>query len=203
MQNSMLSPCLCVHGSPCNVLVTVLACYLGDCVELSCVLRLSCIVLHLPCLCESSFVAFSFSHPTPPPNSKTSRPNAPYAHPFRAAPLAKTPVKIPPFGLLASAYTLLRGFPPPTPAKTFSAPPLSTPEPGPLHLEDSLLLMMFLFGHAVEIRKCSFQRHADDSHLPKADSCWSRDPTSPGCRTALDPPRYHVMWPGFHGEEYQ
>jgi hypothetical protein len=104
---------------------------------------------------------------------------------------------------LYSRSPLLRGFPPPTPAKTFSAPPLSTPDPGPLHLEDSLLLMMFLFGHAVEIRRCSFQRHADDSHLPKADSCWSRDPTSPGCRTALDPPRYHVMWPGFHGEEYQ
>jgi hypothetical protein len=174
----MLSPCLCVLGSPCNVLVPVLACYLGECVELSCVLRLPCTVLHLPCLCESSFVAFSFSHPTPTPNSKTSRPNAPDAHPFRTAPLAKTHVKLtlfglvklPLFGLLPSVYTFLRGFPPPTSAKTFSAPPLSTPEPsepGPLHLEDSLLLMMFLFGHAVEIRRCSFQRHADDSHLPK------------------------------------
>jgi hypothetical protein len=131
--------------------------------------------LHLPCLCESSFVDFSFSHPTPTPNSKTSLPNAPDAHPFRTAPLAKIPVKLPLFGLvklplcglLTSAYTLLRGFPPPTPAKTFSDPPLSTLETGSLHLEDSLLLMMFLFGHSVEIRRCSFQRHADDSHLPK------------------------------------
>jgi hypothetical protein len=89
--------------------------------------------------------------------------------------LVKTPVKLPLFGLvklplfglLTSAYTLLRGFPPPTPAKTFSVAPLSTPESGPLHLEDSPLSMMFLFGHVVEIRRCSFQRHADDSHLPK------------------------------------
>jgi hypothetical protein len=59
-------------------------------------------------------------------------------------------------------------------------------------------------GHAVEIRGCSFKRHADDSHLPlKADLCWSRDPISPGCHTALDPPLSHVMWLGFHGEEYQ
>jgi hypothetical protein len=77
-------------------------------------------------------------------------------------------VKLPLFGLLASTYTLLRGFPPPTPAKTFSVPPLSTPESGPLHLEDSPLSMMFLFGHTVEIRRCGFQRHVDDSHLPKS-----------------------------------
>ena len=32
-------------------------------------------------------------------------------------------------------------------------------------------------GHAVEIRGCSFKRHADDSHPTKADLCWSRDPT--------------------------
>ena len=130
--------------------------YIGEYVELSVVLSLPCIVLHLPCLCESSFVAFSFSHPTPTPNSKTSRPNAPDAHPFRTAPLAKTHVKLtvfglvklpllglvklplfrlvklPLFGLLASAYTLLHGFLSPTPARTST---LSSPEPGQLHLE--------------------------------------------------------------------
>jgi hypothetical protein len=30
--------------------------------------------------------------------------------------------------------------------------------------------------------------------------CWSGEPTSPGCRIDLDPPRYHVMCPGFHGK---
>ncbi len=106
------------------------------------------------------------------------------------------PVTLPLFGfvtlslfrLLQSTYVLLRDFPPPPPVKSFSVPPLSTPESGPLHPEDSLLLMMFLFGHAIEIRRCSFQRNTDDSHLPpKADSCWSRDPTPPGCLT--DPRR--------------
>jgi hypothetical protein len=82
-------------------------------------------------------------------------------------------------------YALLRDFPPPPPVKSFSVPPLSTPESGSLHPEDSLLLMMFLLGHAVEIRRCRFQRNADNSHLPpKADSCWSRDPTPPGCLTS-------------------
>ena len=82
-------------------------------------------------------------------------------------------------------------------------PPLSTPEPGPLHLEDFLLLMMFFFGHAVEIRRCRFQRHTDDFHLPKDRLCWSREPPTPGDPIPLDPPRFHVMCPGFHGEEYQ
>ncbi len=57
-------------------------------------------------------------------------------------------------------------------------------------------MMMFLFGHAVEIRRCSFQRHADDSHLPKADSCWSGDSTkshSSGV-PCLDPPRYYAAF---------
>jgi hypothetical protein len=54
--------------------------------------------------------------------------------------------------------------PSPSPSAT---PTPSKPEPGHLHLVDSLLLMMFLLGHAVDIRRCSFLRHADDSHLPK------------------------------------
>ena len=51
-----------LHAPFCHLL-PVLVCYIDGCVELSCVLRLSCIVLHLPCLCESPFVTFSFSHP--------------------------------------------------------------------------------------------------------------------------------------------
>jgi hypothetical protein len=46
---SVLPPCLCFLGSPCNVLVLVLVCYLGECVELSCVMRLPCIVTTLSC----------------------------------------------------------------------------------------------------------------------------------------------------------
>jgi hypothetical protein len=40
----------------CNVLVLVLVCYLGECVALSCVMRLPCIVVHLPCLCVPTSV---------------------------------------------------------------------------------------------------------------------------------------------------
>ncbi len=82
--------------------------------------------------------------------------------------LAKTPVKLPLFGLvklplLASAYTLLRGFPPPTPAKTFSVPPLSTPEPGSLHLEDSPFSMIYLPKDRFVL--------VERSHFPRVSHC--------------------------------
>ncbi len=97
---SVLSPCLCFLGCPCNVFVPVLVCYIGECVELSCVLSLTCVVLHLPCLCESSFVTFSFSQP----NTQLQLQELPL---FR---LVKLPlfglVKLPLFGLLTSDYTL-------------------------------------------------------------------------------------------------
>jgi hypothetical protein len=94
----------CGLPCPCNVLVPVLVCYIGECVELSCVLSLSWIVFHLPCLCESSFVVFSFSHP----NTQLQ---------LQQLPLFGL-VKLPLFGFLASAYTLLPGFLLPTPDRT-------------------------------------------------------------------------------------
>ena len=53
---TMFPPCLCFLGSPWNVLVLVLVYYLGEFVELSCVMRLPCIVVHLPCLCVPTSV---------------------------------------------------------------------------------------------------------------------------------------------------
>jgi hypothetical protein len=71
------------------------------------------------------------------------------------------------FGFLTSACTLLCGSLSSPPPKTLTTPPPSTPGTWKLHLEVSLLLMMFLFGHVVEIRRCRFQRYTYDSYLPK------------------------------------
>jgi hypothetical protein len=100
----------------------------AECVELSCVLSLPCIVLQLPCLCESSFVSFSFSHP----NTQLQLQQLPLFGLVKLPlfglvklplfGLVKLPllglVKLPLFGLLTSAYTLLHGFLSPTPART-------------------------------------------------------------------------------------
>ena len=85
--------------------------YIGEYVELSCVLSLPCIVLHLPCLCESSFVAFSFSHP----NTQLQLQQLPLFGLVKLPlfGLVKLPlfglVKLPLFGLLTLTYTLLHG----------------------------------------------------------------------------------------------
>jgi hypothetical protein len=98
--------------------------YIGEYVELSCVLSLPCIVLHLPCLCESSFVAFSFSQP----NTQLQLQQLPLFGLVKLPllglvklpllGLVKLPlfwlVKLPLFGLLESTYTLLHGFLSPT-----------------------------------------------------------------------------------------
>jgi hypothetical protein len=78
-------------------------------------------------------------------------------------------------------------------------PPPWTPEPGHLHLETSLLLMMFLFGHwRLRSEDVTFNGTMTTPTSPKTDSCWSRDPTVSHSSDvpSLDPPRYHVMWSG-------
>jgi hypothetical protein len=140
----------CGLPCPCNVLVPVLVCYIGECVELSCVLSLSCIVL-LPSL---------FLTPTPDSNSNNSpylgSSNSPFfglvklLHP---TPTPTTPPlwarQTPPFlgssnsPFLGSSNSPFLGFWH-QPILSFTAisrplppglPPFSTPEPGQLHLE--------------------------------------------------------------------
>ena len=84
----------CGLPCPCNVLVPVLVCYIGECVELSCVLSLPCIVLS-PSL---------FLTPTPNSNSNNS-------------PLFGL-VKLPLFGLVKLQHPT----PTPTTPHPFSAP---------------------------------------------------------------------------------
>ena len=66
------------------------------------------------------------------------------------------------FGFLTSAYTLLHGFLSPTPVKTRPPPPrlspLSTPEPGSLHLEDFLLLMFSFLDTRLRSEDVAFNR---------------------------------------------
>jgi hypothetical protein len=140
--------------------------------ELSCVLSLFCIVLYLPCLCVSCFVSFcpcsdhafplSLQEPHRPSRQTTrdALPSRDHTLPL----LGHAPAHSPFSDTFDSPPSRARSLTSPPPS---DPPPSSTPEPGHLHLEVSLLLMMFHFGHTVEIRRCSFQRHADDSHLPK------------------------------------
>jgi hypothetical protein len=89
------------------------------------------------------------------------------------SPFSGTIQHTPPSWTRSSSLPLLGHDVPPSRALSLTSPspsdppPFSTPDPAQLHLEVSILLMMFLFGHTVEIRRCTFQRHTDDSHLPK------------------------------------
>ena len=59
-------------------------------------------------------------------------------------------------------------------------PPLSTPDPGPLHLEDFLLLMMFLFGHRLRSEDVDFNGTLTTSTSPKTDCVGRENPLLPG-----------------------
>jgi len=114
----------CGLPCPCNVLVPVLVCYIGECVELSCVLSLSCIVL-LPSL---------FLTPTPDSNSN----NSPYLgssnSPFLGSSNSYTQLQLqqlPLFGLVKLPLFWARQNFKPTPNNLPPGlPPFSTPEPG-------------------------------------------------------------------------
>jgi hypothetical protein len=119
---------------PCHVLVPVLVWYLEECVELSCVLSLSWMTLHFPSTCVSCFtflVCVSILL-TPRPSPRIT--------------LSGLLFLLTSDGRSTSPSHFRHFLPSPSPSVT---PPPSTPEPGSLHLEVSLLMMMSFFWEGV------------------------------------------------------